>query len=252
MVLNQYDIQPTDNPPDFGVDVGDKSEKKYIAGMLLGLSVLYTKYGNKTADYALKHISTDLSKLKSNMDVKINGLENVFDDTVTTNLTKIGILKENVPKAGIKSNLIKNTLNEQRSTLKGIIGELEQGIKSKAHYLKSRANDKMFNLQSTVNRAISRTKAMAESGYRNAKARAEREAKVFLYGDPMASWVTENDDKVCDYCFALQEASPMPLSKMPFCPLHNHCRCEIIEEYKDIDLTSEALALTMYETGDLI
>ena len=101
-----------------------------------------------------------------------------------------------LPKARIK-NTIKFGKLEQKSTIRGIVDELRNGLKSKAYFYKNRGITELYNIKSNFNQASKRLKNTVESGFRTTTEKAKREAQIFLYGDPLAYWVTMHDGRVC-------------------------------------------------------
>ena len=248
--MSNLEIEPTGEPPDFTYDTKNENEKLYALPIIGLLIPLFDKYENKSPDYAIKHISNDMIPLKKNMTTQIMKLELIFNNEVSTTLIEAGIVVDNIPKAKIKPTLIQNGVLEQKNTIQSIVSELETGITSKAFYLKNRGNESIFNVANNFRDAVRRTKSMIKTGYRTTVSKAKREAQVFLYGDPLADWITADDDNVCIYCEVIEDESPMPLSKMPIHPLHPHCgeRCKIeIRDEKELDLTQEAMDLTYYD-----
>jgi hypothetical protein len=242
-------IKPGEEIPDPDFDyhdnVDDKEEIFYASMFLVLLAGLYTQYKDKSPDYILKHVDKDTEQLFKDLEGKVDKLDDVFTNTTHKTLIDAGIPAENLPKARIK-NTIKFGKLEQKSTIRGIVDELRNGLKSKAYFYKNRGITELYNIKSNFNQASKRLKNTVESGFRTTIEKAKREAQIFLYGDPLAYWVTMHDDRVCPYCQALERDSPMKLSQMPYSPLHNHCRCEVVME-KDLDLTKEAMKLTYYE-----
>ena len=245
---SEYEIKPTEEPPDFTFEGKNDEETKYGLLYLTPLSIIYNQYRDKPPDSVLKTITKDLSKTRTSMIKGTSNLEIVFDDTVATALVGAGIVEGNVPKAGIKNTVIKYGILEQKSTIDSIVLQLETGIKSKAYFLINRGSESIFDISSNFRTAVSRTKNMAVTGFRQTIYKAEREAKVFLYGDPLSDWITKEDGDVCKFCLAVQSASPMPLSKMPLGPLHPHCgdRCKIANHKDNVDLTEVAMELMRY------
>jgi hypothetical protein len=189
-----------------------------------------------------------LSKLRIDLLKKIDKLNTIFETTVITELTNNGIAVGNVSKAGISIKTIKNLLLEQKETLTGIVHQLESSIKAKIYYLKNRGSEKLLDIGGNIKTSIPRIKSMAEYGIRNAIANAERDTRIFLYGDPLSKWVTAGDDKVCEWCEELEYDNPQKLSDLPLTPLHPNCRCKI-ENYKDdLELTKNAKDLFYYDT----
>lgn len=271
-IPNPEDIED----PDFTYETDDKDEEIYALSFLGALSLLFTKYKSKGTDYAINNVEKDVSNLRNTLTKGVDKLQNIFDKVASETMEKAGILKDNLSKvdlgktittsinsakstaksigSSIKSifkngnKIIANGIDEQKSTVKGITDELANNIKSKAHFLKNRNAEQLFDVRSNFNRANKRLKQMAESGYNTTKHKATRHAQIFLYGDPLAYWITKGDKHVCIFCRALEDASPMPLSKMPYRPLHNGCRCDE-KLAKDLNLVDEAVKLTHYQIG---
>lgn len=242
-------VKPGEEIPDPDFDypnnVDDKEELFYASMFLILLAGLYTQYKGKSPEYILKHVDKDTEQLFKDLEGKVDKLDDVFTNTTHKTLIDAGIPAENLPKARIK-NTIKFGKLEQKSTIRGIVDELRNGLKSKAYFYKNRGLTELYNIKSNFNQASKRLKTTVESGFRTTIEKAKREAQSFLYGDPMAYWTTMKDNRVCPYCQALERDSPMKLSQMPYCPLHNRCRCKIVME-KDLDLTEEAMKLSYYE-----
>lgn len=232
--------------PDFTYTDGDKAEQEYGLLFLLLLADLYDKYKKyETVDYALRNITKDTRIIYTKLVQNTTKLKEIFNQTVENSLTSTGILQENIPKTNITPNIISNGLLEQKTTIKGITDELHNNILSKAYFLKNRNAETLFNIDSNFTRATRRVKQMAESGYNTTVAKAEREADIYKYGDPLAYWITKNDSRVCRWCRHLEAASPMPLSMLPYNPLHNKCRCRV-KLADNLALTDRASALTTY------
>lgn len=237
-----------DSPdPDFTYETDDQDEKIYALIFLGALATLFKKYKDKSADYVIKNVDSDVSNLRRSLTHSTTELEKVFDKVANKTLTDAGILKDNLGRVTLKYNVHDGVL-EQKQTVQGVTDELKNNLKSKAYYLKNRNAESIFNVKSNFNRAAKRLKQMVWSGYQTAKKKAVRASQIFLYGDPLAYWITKNDNRVCLWCMALQKASPMPLSMMPFCPLHNKCRCDD-KLAKDLELTDAAKLLTYYQIG---
>ncbi len=245
-------IKPGDEipEPDFTYTVknegtGDKEEAFYASMFLILLAGLYTEYRDKSPEYILKNADKDLENLFKKFDGKLEKLDELYKTQTGKTLLEAGILPENLEKAKVEYT-IKHGKLEQKSTVRSIVHELKQGIISKAHYYLNRGIKSLFNVKSNFRQASSRLKHTLENGFRSTIQKAKRAAKVFLYGDPLAYWVTMHDGRVCAYCMALERDSPMRLSQMPYEPLHLRCRCEVVLE-KDLDLTEEAMKLSYYE-----
>lgn len=167
------------------------------------------------------------------------------------------ILSETGNETTLSADAIQNGLNEQIITLSSIALGLSLGLKSKSYYLLNRKSEDHFNPRSNFKKAFSRLKNTVESAFVSTQSHALRKATIFLFGDPEVYWITRGDHRVCKWCLSIEAASPMKLSRCPFCPLHNHCRCKIgtkaefegksEEEVMD-QLTEEAIALTYYST----
>jgi hypothetical protein len=242
-------VTPGDEIPDPDFDypdnVDDKEEIFYSSMFLILLAGLYTQYKDQTPEYVLKHVDKDTKQLFKDLDGKVDKLDELWKTQTGKTLLDAGIVPENLEKANVKYN-IKHGVLEQRSTIRGIVDELRNGLKSKAHFYLNRGIEKLYDVKSNFNHASKRMKWTVESGYRHTLQKAKRAAQIFLYDDPLAYWVTMHDGRVCSYCLALERDSPMPLSKMPYNPLHNRCRCDVVLE-KDINLTDEAMKLSYYE-----
>lgn len=264
-IPNPEDIED----PDFTYETDDKDEELYALSFLGTLSLLFTKYKSKGTDYAINNVEKDVSNLRNTLTKGVDKLQNIFDKVASETMEKAGILKDNLSKVDLGetittsintaksslksifksgSKLIANGIEEQKSTIKGITEELSNNIKSKAHFLKNRNSEKAFDVRSNFDRATKRLKQMIDAGYNTTVSKAERHAQIFLYGDPDAYWITRNDSRVCPWCMAIQDASPMPLSRLPYCPLHYRCRCKI-KLAKDLNMTEEAVKLTHYQIG---
>lgn len=244
-----YEIPASDNvEPDFTYTSNDQNEETYALMFLIGLSALFTKYDGKSTDYVLAHVDADVKKLRTDLTSNVSELQTLFDDTANKYLQDAGILKENLGKVQLTQN-IDDGIKEQKQTIKGITDELQNNLKSKAYYLKNRNAEQVFSVKSNFDRASKRLKQMIESGYQTSKAKAKRSSQIFLYGDPMAYWVTQNDSRVCPCCKMLQDASPMQLSLLPLCPLHSRCRCDV-KLADDLTLTEQAMLLTYFLIGN--
>lgn len=188
-------------------------------------------------------------KKKKNLD-KIKLKEDIKAEEISK-----AILEETEDKRKLSADNTKDILNEQVTTLTSIALGLSLSLKSKAYYHKSQNNKELFNPRSNFNTSFNRLKNTVESGFVSTKSHALRKVAIFLFDDPECYWVTRGDARVCKYCLAIQAASPMKLSKLPYCPLHNHCRCHIETkaEYENKskdqisqELTDEAYKLTYY------
>ncbi len=250
--MSEYDIEPVDNPPDFSYDKGDEQEQEYVLGFLILLKQFYDKYKYKSVDYIIDNIDTDAITLQTDIIAKTNELDTFFDNKRDEILLAAGILAANISKTNITSKEIKNLKLEQEFTAKSIIQGVSNQIKAKAARSKYRATENIFSIDSNIRRVTNRLTNMSSVGFRDNLSLAERKAKVFLYGDPLSDWLTQGDGKVCKYCLAVQDASPMQLSRMPLGPLHPNCgeRCKIMN-HKDMDLelTRRAQDLTRYDLG---
>lgn len=244
-------VKPGEEIPDPNFDYPiideekDKEELLFALMFLIPLAGLYADYKDKTPEYVIRNVKKDTEQLHKDLDKKVDKLDELWKNQTNKTLLDAGIPKENLGKAKIKYN-IKDGVLEQRSTVKGIVDELRNGLKSKAHFYLNRGINKLYNVKSNFSQASKRLKWQVESGFRHTVQKAKRAVQVFLYNDPLAYWVTKQDNRVCPYCRALERDSPMKLSKMPFCPLHNRCRCDIIME-ENLDLTEEAMKLSYYE-----
>jgi len=242
-----YEVEPSnDTPePDFTYDSDDINEMIYVLLFLGAFSTLYQDYKGKDVDYAISNIEKDTKSLLKELTPKVDQLEEIFNQARDQVLLDTGILKDNLNK--VKSELnVKEGILEQKTTLKGITSELSNNIKAKAHFLKNRAAEEIFNVKSNFNRAANRTKQMAGNGYQTTKAKAKRAAQIFLYDDPDAYWVTKRDGRVCPHCVRLEFESPMPLSKMPYTPLHLRCRCKVVLA-KDLTMNEDAMELMYHD-----
>jgi hypothetical protein len=242
---------PDDNSiPDFEYKSDDDEELLYAVAFMTALSLLFDKYKGQSADFVLKSIDGDIINLRNDLTRQIPRLEEIFNREAEAKLLSAGILYENLGKVKLESNIY-NGIREQKETIKGITNELRDSLKSKAYFLKNRNSEALFDVNSNFRRAATRTKSMVESGFVNTKQKASRQADVFLYGDPLAQWVTAGDRRVCPFCRALEDAGPMPLSALPACPAHNRCRCDIVLE-RNLKMTDAALLLTSLVAAEIL
>jgi len=254
IVGTTYEVVPKEDTPDpdFTYPSDDKEEWIYAMLFLAAFGALYETYKDKGVDYAIANIEKDTRITLSALIKKPDKLNKTYRTVSDQVLVDAGILKENLKKAKLNGG-IKDGILEQKETLKSITNELSSGIKAKAHFLKNRGSEEIFNVKSNFNRAAKRTKDMAQSGYRTTKEKAKRAAQIFLYGDPDAYWICLHDGRTCPKCLAIERDSPMPLSKMPMWPLHVKCgqRCEVrlAKDISEQEMTDNAIKLTYYDMG---
>lgn len=251
MVQLEYEvIKPGDEDPDPVFDYpaegeDDREEVLFATLFLLGLAGIYEKYKDKNANYVLKNVDKDLDTLLKEWETHADKLDDLFSTQSSKTLLDAGILQDNLNKVKLP-HTINEVVLEQRTTLRGIIEELRSGLKAKAYYLKSRVAEELYNPKSNFRRAVRRTRWTTQNGFRLTLEKSKRAAQIFLYGDPLAYWITKGDTRVCFHCLMLEGESPMPLSQMPYTPLHLRCRCRVVLA-KDLDLTDEAVQLTLYQ-----
>jgi len=247
VVGTTYEVIPENETPDpdFTYQSEDKDELLYAMLFMGAFSGLYLQYKDKGTDYAIENIEKDTKSLLKTLTPETEQLKTVFKEASDKVLLDASILKSNLEKAKLKLNVTNGVL-EQKQTLKSITNELSTNIKAKAYYLKNRGSEELFNVKSNFNRAAKRTKDMVESGYETSKQKGKRAAQIFLYNDPPAYWITKRDGRVCKYCIRLEFESPLPLSKLPYTPLHKKCRCKV-ELEDEIDMTADAITLTRYD-----
>lgn len=188
-------------------------------------------------------------KRKKNLN-KIKLKEDIKSEEITD-----AILEETEDIRKLSADNTHDLLNEQITTISSIALGLSLSLKSKAYYHKNQNTKDLFNPRPNFHTAFNRLKNTVESGFVSTRSHALRKVAIFLFGDPEVYWVHRGDSKVCKFCLAIAAASPMKLSKMPYCPLHNHCRCGIqtraeyeskSDEEISQELTDEAFKLTYY------
>jgi len=282
-MASPYEIPHPDDieDPDFSYKSENKEEELYVLGFLALLSAFYTKYKDKSADYTLKNIDKDIKKFEEKAIKNTDKLIDIFNNKANTALQEAGILKQNLkkidlsnikpskktdktvkqievkastisPKDSVKGakKVLKHRLESQNNSLKSISNELKYGIKAKANNLIDRNSPEMFDIRPNVKRISNRLKSSIEYNYRSVEDKAKRKTGEFLYDDPLAYWITKGDKRVCKFCLAVENESPMPMSRMPVRPLHQHCgrRCRV-EYADDLKVTEDAVNL-FYEDID--
>jgi hypothetical protein len=271
--------------PEFTYTDQDPDTQTYVLFFMALLAALYTRYKDKSADYAITIIDKDVTKIYKQADKQINKLEDVFNKSASKELMKNGIKKDNLQKIDLNnikpsplttvkpkkapetpkkaltpeektvkggSKVLKDHILEQKITNKAITDELKNGIKAKAHYLKNRNSEMVFDVSTNFRKAEKRYIQSSQYGYKAAEEKGTRKANEFLYDDPDAYWITKGDNRVCKFCLAVEDASPMPISRMPTRPLHHNCgrRCRV-EYSDDLRFTEDAVSMFDEDMADM-
>lgn len=251
---NVFHIDSLLNGVDFRFNDGTDDEQEYFMLYILLFENLYRIYRPKTMDYVLSHIDEDVDNIYKKLSSQPEQLNEQYNKTVEDVLTKSDIPKENIPKAKISKDRLKNLIKEQKQTLKNICEELKGQIKSTIYYIKNRNDGEgAFKIEPYFDRVVSRIKKMVTSGVQSANDNAVRESYGFLYGNPLVNIITKHDDKVCDVCRGLEANNPYYLLSAPVLPVHSKCRCRIEtvngKGITQLSLTDEASKLRYYSIG---
>lgn len=240
------------NGVDFRFNDGTDDEQEYFMLYILLFENLYRIYRPKTMDYVLAHVDEDVDNIYKKLSSQPEQLNEQYNKIVEDVLTKSDIPKENIPKAKISKDRLKNLINEQKQTLKNICEELKGQIKSTIYYIKNRNDGEgAFKIEPYFDRVVIRIKKMVTSGVQSANDNAVRESYMFLYGNPLVNIVTKHDDKVCTVCADLEANNPYFLFDCPILPVHPYCRCHLEttdgKGLTQLPLTPEADKLRYYD-----
>lgn len=118
---------------------------------------------------------------------------------------------------------------EQKLTIKGILSEVKNDLKTSAYFIKHRQQQEPNSKVKSgviIQRAVYRIKRMVIHGVMTSYNTGKKAYYEHVYtNETKYDWITKHDDKVCSFCTFFEANGPYTINELPPCPYHLHCRC---------------------------
>lgn len=113
-------------------------------------------------------------------------------------------------------NIDASMIEIMNDSIKGMINQLGDELKVKGKFFVDNMSKDDFDILPNFKRAVKRVIDAVGINTIYSKEKSKRKVKEFVYGeDKLYTWITANDDKVCEWCRIQEKLPPRTLAEMP-------------------------------------
>lgn len=229
MVTQQTNEELFPNIPRADISGIDDNDEILLALIYL-LEEFYDKYYTKSPNYILSHIDKDIEKLEKKMVDKLKERgEQYIDDLEYANLIKYNITQDLQSKITLDYD-VATTFEVTESTLKAILEQLRQDIKTKALVWIDQNNPvEDFNIKANYTRASKRLTDAGNYFKGTSRQKISRAVQKYVYGETLFYWACLGTNP-CAWCIDQSKSPPRKIEDWELDHINGHCALIPVKE----------------------